>query len=239
MQSSTLVRRVAAGAIGTATVVLAGCNATPPPVIGTMVPQSVDSAGQSPFTVSESDQYRLRPSDAIAVTVYREPDLSLADVPVGPDGTIAVPLVGAVRAEGLTPRELGAGIEAALRSGGYVNNPRVAVNVVRYDSHRVTVEGAVKKPGVFPFVPGSRLSSAIAMAEGPDRVAKLEQVAVFRPAAEGMTVAKFDYRAMQQGTMIDPVLRPGDRVVVGTSGLSQFWQDVLKTLPAFALFTSI
>jgi len=54
-----------------------------------------------------------------------------------------------------------------------------------------------------------------------------------------MTVAKFDYRAVQQGTMIDPVLQPGDRVVVGTSGLSQFWQDVLKTIPVFALFTNV
>ena len=64
-------------------------------------------------------------------------------------------------------------------------------------------------------------------------------MAIFREAPQGLTVAKFDYRAVQQGTMIDPVLQPGDRVVVGTSGLSQFWQDVLKTLPAFAIFTNL
>ena len=52
-------------------------------------------------------------------------------------------------------------------------------------------------------------------------------------------VAKFDYRAVSQGTMIDPVLEPGDRVVVGTSGLSQFWQDLLRALPAFGLFTNV
>ena len=38
---------------------------------------------------------------------------------------------------------------------------------------------------------------------------------------------------------LDPILEPGDRVVVGTSALSQFWQDLIKTLPAFALFTNV
>mgnify|MGYP007056299579 FL=1 len=52
-----------------------------------------------------------------------------------------------------------------------------------------------------------------------------------------MAVAKFDYAQVRAGTMIDPVLAPGDRVVVGTSGLSQLWQDFLKAVPAFALFT--
>jgi len=227
--------RIAALALAPA---LAACATTPPPVVGEVSPQSVEAAGQAGFASSEGAEYRLRPSDTVSVTVYREPELSLAAVPVGSDGTIAIPLAGAVRAEGRTAAEFAGDVAAALRRG-YVNDPQVAVNVVRYDSHRVTVEGAVRKPGVFQFVPGSRLSSAIAMAEGPERVAKLDQVAVFRPAAQGMTVAKFDYRMMQQGTMIDPVLQPGDRVVVGTSGLSQFWQDVLKTVPAFALFTNI
>jgi polysaccharide export outer membrane protein len=36
--------------------------------------------------------------------------------------------------------------------------------------------------------------------------------------------------------MIDPVLEPGDRVVVGLNNLSQYWQDILRTLPAFAWF---
>jgi polysaccharide export outer membrane protein len=234
----TLARGLPRIAIATGALALAACATTPPPAVGTVDAAPVEAAGQAGFAAADSAEYRLRPSDTISVAVYREPELSLAAVPVGSDGTVAVPLAGAIRAEGRTSVELANDIAAALRRG-FVNDPKVAVNVIRYDSHRVTVEGAVKKPGVFQFVPGSRLSSAIAMAEGPERVAKLDQVAVFRAGEEGMTVAKFDYRAMQQGTMIDPVLRPGDRVVVGTSGLSQFWQDVLKTIPAFALFTNI
>jgi polysaccharide export outer membrane protein len=102
----------------------------------------------------------------------------------------------------------------------------------------VTVEGAVEKPGVYSFQPGARLSSAIALASGPRRTAKSDQVAVFRESPQGVMIAKFDYAAVRQGTMLDPVLQPGDRVVIGTDGLSVFWEDLLKALPAFGVFAA-
>jgi polysaccharide biosynthesis/export protein len=49
-------------------------------------------------------------------------------------------------------------------------------------------------------------------------------------------VAKFDYAAVRQGAMLDPVLQPGDRVVMGTDGLSVFWADLLQALPVFGVF---
>lgn len=226
------------GTMVAAVLALAACGQTPAPVVGTMAAQPVESDNQGLFAGGAAADYRLLPTDTVSITVFREPDLSVAQVPVGADGNIAVPLVGAVHAQGMTTAELAASLENAL-GRGYLNRPKVAVNVLQYTSHRVTVEGAVKRSGVYPFAPGARLSSAIAFAEGPSEVAKLDQVVVFRPVAEGMTVAKFDYRAMQQGTSIDPVLEPGDRVVVGTSGLSQFWQQALKALPSFAIFTQL
>lgn len=238
MQSKPNIRLALATASASLVVALGACAGSPEPVVGPVAAQQIEAAGQAAFTDAELADYRLLPSDVIAVQVFREPELSVPRVPVGSDGTIGLPLVGNVRAQGRTAAELAQIIEAAL-AGGYLTNPRVAVNVMEYTSHRVTVEGAVRKPGVFAFVPGSRLSSAIALAEGPERVARLDQVAVFRRAPQGLTVAKFDYRAMQQGTMIDPVLVPGDRVVVGTSGLSVFWQDALRALPAFAIFTNL
>ena len=137
-----------------------------------------------------------------------------------------------------TAPDLGQTITQKL-AGSYLRNPHVSVNVIQYASHRVTVEGAVEKRGVYEFKPGERLSSAIALAGGPSRVSRNEQVAVFRRLESGLAVAKFNYDAIQQGTMIDPVLLPGDRVVVGVDGLEQFWQDMLKSLPVFALFTRI
>jgi polysaccharide export outer membrane protein len=66
----------------------------------------------------------------------------------------------------------------------------------------------------------------------------VEQVAVFRESPQGIMIAKFDYQQVRQGTMLDPVLEPGDRVVMGTDGLSVFWEDLLKALPAFGIFAA-
>lgn len=211
---------------------------SPPVQVGVAVSTPVVEYGQSDFSSNEAANYILRPSDVIAVNVYREADLSLESVPVGADGMVSLPLIGAVKADGLTTRELEQ-IVAQKLAGTILVDPKVNVNVIQFASHLVTVEGSVEKPGMYPFKPGTRLSGAMSLASGPTRVAKLAEVAIFRKTAKGMQIAKFDYGAVRAGTMMDPVLQPNDRIVVGTSGLSQFWQDALKALPAFALFTNI
>ncbi|CAH0497924.1 polysaccharide biosynthesis/export family protein [Novosphingobium sp. CECT 9465] len=216
---------------------LAGCGSAPVQV-GQVSSTRIADYGQSDYSAKEDTDYILRPSDVINVTVFREPDLSVAGLPVGSDGVISLPLIGAIKAEGLTARGLSEKITQKL-SVDVLRNPSVAVNVVQFGSHLVTVEGSVEKPGMYPFRPGTRLSGAISLASGPSRVAKLKEVAVFRQTSEGTFIAKFDYAAVRAGTMLDPVMQPNDRIVVGTSGLSQFWQDLLKTLPALALFTQI
>ena len=155
---------------------------------------------------------------------------------VGPSGVISAPLVGRIQAAGRELGDLEQDIAARL-GARYLVEPRVSLNLVSRERRQVTVEGAVTRPGVFAYRRGTRLSSAIAAAGGTNRVANREQIAVFRPTGEAMTVALFDYGAVQQGTMIDPLLQPDDRVVVGTSGLSQAWQDALAAIPSLALFT--
>ncbi len=221
-----------------AAALLAGCSPTPPPVIGLASTQPVAAAGQSDYSVDIQSDYLLRPADVVSVIVFREPSLSLEKVPIGTDGTLSLPFIGSVQASGQTPAEFATAVEARLREG-YLKQPRVSVNVMEYESHQVTVEGAVEEPGIYKFQPGTRLSGAIALAKGAERVANARQVAVFRTTPQGIAVAKFDYAAMQEGTMMDPVLQPNDRVVVGTSTLTQFWQDLIQALPAFGLFTNI
>ena len=216
----------------------AGCSATPAPAIGPVSTAADPLLGQGGYAPGIEQGYRLRPTDKISVTVFREADLSLDPVAISADGLIAVPMAGTMRAEGRTTDELAGEIRQALDAAG-LRRPQVSVNVVDYASHVVTVEGGVEEPGVYAFKPGARLSSALSLAKGPSRVSKLSEVVVFRENAQGISVALFDYRQVRQGTMIDPVIQPGDRVVVGISNLSQFWQDLIRALPAFGLFTNI
>ncbi|MEL7446184.1 MAG: polysaccharide biosynthesis/export family protein [Pseudomonadota bacterium] len=217
---------------------LSACASSPEPRIGPASISPVSELGQSEYTYARPQTYRLRTSDVLSVNVFREADLSTAAVRVGLDGNISLPLLGTLKAGGMTTAELEKDVAARLSRAG-LKTPMVSVNIAEYASHLVTVEGSVAKPGVFPFQPGARLSAAIAMAEGPNRVANLNQVAVFREVDNGISVAKFDYQAVSQGTMLDPILRPNDRVVVGTSGLSVFWQDFLKTVPALGVFATV
>lgn len=217
---------------------LSACGGAPAAQSGLVTSQPILAPGDADFTPSVDANYILRPSDVLKISVFREAELSQDSVVVAANGEISVPLVGQVRVAGMTLQSLETLLENEL-SARYLKNPDVTVNVVEYASHQVTVEGAVLQSGVYPFRPGTRLSGGIALARGLDRVAKGSEVAVFRQTPEGMFVAKFDYRAVQGGTMLDPVLQPGDRIVVGTSGLSQFWQDLLKAIPVFALFTRI
>lgn len=217
---------------------LAGCASTPEPIIGRAASQPAMELGQSNYTTKRSMAYALRPADQIAVVVFREPELSLPTVRVGVEGNISLPMIGSIPAAGMSAKQLEQDVTRRLAAAG-VKNPMVSVNIAEYASHLVTVEGAVKSPGVYPFQPGARLSTAIALASGPDRVAKESQLAVFRETPEGIMVAKFDYAKVRQGTMLDPVLEPGDRVVVGTDGLSQFWEDALKAIPAIGVFAAV
>ncbi|NLR69405.1 polysaccharide export protein [Novosphingobium sp. ERN07] len=219
-----------------AAVTIAGCSTGPTARIGMAANTPVAELGQTNFSADEAEIYTLRPSDVVSVTVFREPDLSVQNIPVGADGMLSLPLIGPIKVEGLTTGDLERTVTERLAKSQLID-PRVSVNVMQFGSHLVTVEGSVEKPGMFPFKPGTRLTGAIALAEGLKREGKLSEVAIFRQTKDGIAVAKFDYGAVRAGTMMDPVLLPSDRVIVGTSGLSLFWQDLIKALPAFALFT--
>lgn len=212
----------------------AACAATQPIQPG-IVPQG--EVATLPDQVT-GDAYVLRPADVIQVMVFREQELSLESVAVSADGRVSFPLVGNMTVAGLTVADLADQLERELGSR-FLRDPDVTVNVLEYGSHKVTVEGAVEEPGVYNFQPGTRLSGGVAMAKGVKRVAAMREVAVFRPTTAGMEVAKFDLAAVSAGTMADPVLAPGDRIVVGTDNLAQFWQDFLRALPAFGLFTQL
>lgn len=226
-----------AGLCAASIMALGACASSPEPVIGMAASTPRADLGQQGYSQMRSKNYQLRPSDQISINVFREPDFSMENVRIGVEGNISMPMLGSIPAAGMTAAQLEQNVAQRLATAG-LRTPMVSININEHASHLVTVEGAVESPGVYPFQPGSRLSSALAMGGGLARTAKSEQVAVFREGPDGIMVAKFDYGQMAQGTMLDPILEPSDRVVVGTDGLSVFWQDFLKSVPAFGIFAT-
>ena len=228
--------RMALGAF--AILSLGACASTPEPVIGAAASQQRLDLGQGRYSQDRATTYMLRPSDKISINVFREPELSVENVRLGVDGEVSLPMLGSIPAAGMTTRQFEQDVGRRLLAAG-LRTPMVSINISDYASHLVTVEGAVEDPGVYTFQPGARLSSGIAMADGPTNVAKSQQIAVFRESPDGIMIAKFDYEQVSQGTMLDPILQPGDRIVVGTNGLSVFYQNLLQALPAFGVFGGI
>lgn len=137
---------------GVAVLSLAGCAQDRLP------PLEPASAAPAPTTAA----YVIAPGDLVRIVVYNEPSMS-GDYLVLPEGTIQLPLIGVVPAQGQTASQLSADILARLKKG-ILTEPRISVNLAQMRS--VFVSGAVNKPGAYPFVPDMTVDMAVAVAGG-------------------------------------------------------------------------
>lgn len=195
--------------------------------------QPVDPGGFSPL--GQAHEYRIGAGDKLDVRVFQVEDLSFKEIVVDTSGEIQMPLIGTVRASGRTPNELSTDIAGRL-SAQYLRNPQVSVVVLEAASQKITIDGAVTKPGVYEMRGTTSLLQAVAMAEGPTRVADLRKVAVFRTVDGQRAVALFDLSAIRQGRADDPSVRGDDIIVVDTSRMSAFMRDVIAALPGLSVF---
>ena len=108
---------------------------------------------------------QLGPGDSVNIQVYGQPDMTTT-VYVSDDGTLPVPLAGAVPVEGLSPSEASHRIESALKSGGFLVDPHVSLTVVESRSQRVSVLGQVGKPGMYLIQSNMTIFDLLAQAGG-------------------------------------------------------------------------
>lgn len=227
-----MVERIALLALTGSALVVGGCQTVSP-----SVRQGVSAyamTGTSDAVVPEG-AYRISTGDSIDVTVLYEPDLSLAAAKVDSNGDLQVPLIGIVHASGRTAAEVAADIRDRM-GARYLRDPQVTVNVTTFSHQNVTVEGQVTHPGVYDIPNHATLLQSLALAQGPTRVAALNQVIVFRNINGRRTGAVFDVRRIRYGYDPDPMILAGDVVVVGFSQLKGAYRDFLQVAPAIAVF---
>ena len=187
--------------------------------------------GPAPITKSD---YLIGPQDTLDVNVFQVQDLS-KEVKVETSGTILLPLIGQVQAGGKTPRQLGDDI-ATMLGEKYVRDPLVTVTVKESASQKVTIDGAVTQPGMYPISGSTTLTQAVALARGPIEDANLRQVAVFRNVGEKRMAAVFDLSQIRSGKMPDPQVQANDVIVVETSGRQRFLRNLGNIVPFLWLF---
>jgi len=174
-----------------------------------MAPQPVEAQPIGPQPIGpmvvameqEDTSYTLGSGDKLRVVVFGQEGLS-ASYSVDTAGNITMPLIGAVRARGMTTAGLQQSVVAKLRNG-YVREPHVAVEVETYRPFFIL--GEVTLPGQYAYVPNMTVETAVAIAGGYTPRAFKRQIEISRPV-DGLTEKR----------VVSPnyPVRPGDTVQV-------------------------
>ncbi len=118
--------------------------------------------GAVPALAQSAADYVIGPQDVLTITVFDQADLG-GKYTVETDGTFSFPLIGRVKAGGMTLRAFETELKKRL-ADGYFKNPQVTVAVEQYRSQRVFVMGEVRSPGPVPLTGGMTLIEALARA---------------------------------------------------------------------------
>jgi len=157
--------------------------------------------GLAPIPPGNSE-YRLGVGDTVRLITFGEEQLT-GEFRVNDAGAIAVPLLGDVRAAGLTPAELQSSVRTAFQRARLLQNPSVAAEVTAY--RPIFVLGEVNKPGQYPYQPGMTMVTAVAVSGGFTYRAVRNTASVVR-SVEGLAV---EGTAMRQ-----TYVQPGDVITI-------------------------
>lgn len=174
-----------------------------------------NSQGPSQFSpiYTIGKEYKIGPNDLLDIEVLNLENAKRT-VRVNAAGFITLPLIGPVNVVGLTQQQAETQI-ATLYGEKYLQNPQVSVFIKEFTTERITVDGAVVKPGIYPLVGQMTLLRVIALAGGFGTIAKRSQVMLFRQGENGeRQVATFDVEKIQSGQDPDPPIRGDDLIVV-------------------------
>lgn len=183
-----------------------------------------------------ASDYRIGAQDLLSISVFGVEELA-KDVRVNSNGQISLPLIGGVMAGGRTIPELEADL-ATKYSAGYLQKPQVSVFVKEFTSQRVTLEGAVTKPGIYPITGKTSLLQAIAMAGGvDDKTADLGGIVLMRQVDGKRLAAAYDLRLVRKGQAEDPPIYGDDIIVVEQSASKTMLRRFIESVPALGIFT--
>lgn len=180
-----------------------------------------------------AQSYFVGPNDKLTIDVFGVEELGPRDVMVDASGRISYPLAGVMDVSGKTPGEIEQLLAEKLKAA-YVRDPQVTVNLKEAVSRVVTVEGEVKKPGIYPVVGRMSLMRAIARAEGTGEFSRLDDVVIFRTVGDQRYAALYNLDSIRHGAYPDPDVYANDVIMVGDSRSRRMFKDILAVIPALA-----
>ena len=189
------------------------------------------------FNLTASD-YRIGTEDLLEIQVFGVDQLSRT-VRVNSLGNVSLPLIGAIPVGGLTAQEAERLIAGKL-SEKFLQDPQVGVFIKEFTNQRVTIEGAVQKPGIYPMRGQTTLLRALALAGGQGTMSDMHEVMIFRKEADGNRVSQaYDVEKIRRGEVDDPAVVNDDVVVVNRSPAraalrDSLFRDFIDTINPFS-----
>ncbi|MEC9343099.1 MAG: polysaccharide biosynthesis/export family protein [Pseudomonadota bacterium] len=168
-----------------------------------------------PSNTNEGADQLIAENDLLEIDVFGVDELDRT-ARVDSRGRISLALIGAVEAKDKTVPELETEIEASYGKK-YLQNPEVSVFVKESAGQRVTVDGVVMKPGIYPVTSTSTLLQIIAQAGGFQDIADETKLYVFRSFGDKKLVANYNVKEIRAGKNRDPRVFGGDVIVSFTS----------------------
>ncbi len=193
---------------------VAGCEA------GQVAPQNsaATASAAAPLptptaTPAETGDYLLNPGDILEISVWKEVGME-KEVLVLPDGMIAFPLVGFIKAAGRSASDIQK--ELTTRITKYIPYPVVTVSIRQVAGNSVYVIGHVAKPGEFQTTRRIDVLQALSLAGGLTVQASEPQIKIIRRENGRENVYVFDYSQIKKGIGLENniLLKSGDVVVV-------------------------
>lgn len=206
-------------------------------------PRASQNPQQGNLLFAIGKEYRVGPNDLLDIEVLNlDKENAKRSVRVNAAGYITMPLIGQVAVAGLTQHQVEAHI-AGLYGEKYLQNPQVSVFIKEFTTERITVDGAVVKPGIYPLVGQMTLLRALALAGGFGQIANSQQVMLFRQGDKGeRQVATFDVERIRSGKDPDPLIRGDDLIVVQRDSArallkDSIFRDIVDSINPFSAFS--
>jgi polysaccharide export outer membrane protein len=170
-------------------------------IVALLIPLAACAPGNDPepaIAFLAQTDYHLGPGDKVRVNVFGDKTLS-NDYQVDGTGAFSFPLIGEVKARGLTSKELEALLERKLKE--YMREPNVNVEILSYRPFYIV--GEVRNPGSYPYVDGMTVINAVAIAHGFTYRAREDTFYIQRKSNQGRIEARQETRVL-----------PGDVIIV-------------------------
>ncbi len=190
-------------------------------------PGSADTAAVPADSADQAPSILIGPGDLLNVVVFETPELS-ASVRVNQNGDASLPVLGPVHLAGMNSQEASTTLEDAYRTRGLLLNPHVTVAETEFASQGASVIGEVRSPGVYPTLGSRRLLDMLSLAGGVSTTAGRLASIIHRGDPQHPVQIALQPTPAALHAQVNPVIMPGDTVVVSKAGVVYVIGDVLR-----------